>query len=75
MTKPSTRKKVREFKAKLPEGAIEKVAQKLGVSRQTVSKHLNKYNLTHPVMSELAHLAELETRKAIEVKNKIESLN
>lgn len=66
--------KVAQLKSALPMGYTKIVEDKLNVSRKTVSRVINEFDTSHPVMSELIELAESEAERRRQLERKLETL-
>jgi hypothetical protein len=70
----SSKKMVAQLKAVLPRDYSKTIENKMNVTRRTVTKVLNEFDTSHPIMGELVQLAEQEIKRRKDIESKIENL-
>lgn len=66
--------KVEKLKRALPKGWTQILARRLKVSRATISRTINRYDVESNIMSEAIKLAEETQKRRQEIEGKIENL-
>lgn len=66
--------RVAQLKSALPMGYSKLVENKLHVTRRTVSRVINDFDTSHPVMDELVSIAEKEMERRRTLERKLENL-
>jgi hypothetical protein len=72
--KDTIRRKVEQLKASLPKDYSKLIEDKYNVTRRTISRVLNDFDTTHPIMGELVALAEQERSRRNDLESKIHKL-